>query len=430
MNLDVRTITEDDLPNWVRARRTGYVLPPTPGRTELAFRRELMDLSRAQGAFDAGRCVATYRSFTQRISVPGGASVTANAVSNVSVSATHRRRGLLSRMIDRDLREAAERGDAAATLIAAEYPIYGRFGFGPATRVTEWEVDVARSGVDPRHAGPGDGGRVDYVDVSELRELGPALYERVRAVRHGLVDRTDVWWRRNTGALPMDDAPWTEPFAVVHRSAEGTVDGLLVFTADDRWEAKLPHQTATVLDLVAVSPAAERALWLFLLSVDWITSVRTGYRAPDDLLPDLLPDPRAARVVMDADLLWLRPLDVPALLRSRTYAVGGSLVLDVTDPAGPGPSSGSVGGGRSGSSGPAAGRFLLDAGPDGATCTRTTRPADLTLPAAVLGSLFLGGESAVRLAALGRVAEERPGAAGRADALLRTGRRPWCADIF
>ncbi|MEV4924958.1 GNAT family N-acetyltransferase [Streptomyces roseoverticillatus] len=419
MSLDVRTITEDDLPNWIRARRTGYVQSPTPSKTEVAFRRELMDLARAQGAFDAGRCVATYRSFTQRLSVPGGASVTANAVSNVSVSATHRRRGLLSRMIDRDLREAAERGDAAATLIAAEYPIYGRFGFGPATRVTEWEVDVFRTGVDPRHAGPGDGGRVDYVDVAELREHGPALYERVRAVRHGLVDRTDVWWRRNTGALPMDDAPWTEPSAVVHRSAEGTVDGLLVFTADDRWEAKLPHQTATVLDLVAVSPAAERALWLFLLSVDWITSVRTGYRAPDDLLPDLLPDPRAARVVTDADLLWLRPLDVPALLEARTYPVAGPLVLDVTDPAGPG-----------GASGPAAGRFLLDAGPDGAGCARTARPADLTLPAAALGSLFLGGESAVRLAALGRVAEERPGAAGRADALLRTGRRPWCADVF
>ncbi|MFF7728637.1 GNAT family N-acetyltransferase [Streptomyces sp. NPDC008001] len=415
MSIDVRTITEDDLPDWIRARRTGYVMPPTPGKTEIAFRRELMDFPRAQGAFDDGRCVATYRSFTQRLSVPGGASVTTNAISNVSVSATHRRRGLLSRMIDRDLREAAERGDAAATLVAAEYPIYGRYGFGPATRVTEWEVDVPRAGVDPRYAGPGDGGRVDYVDVAELRQLGPALYERVRAGRHGLVDRSDVWWRRNTGALPIDDVPWTEPSAVVYRAADGTgrVDGMLVFTADDRWEAKLPHQTATVLDLVAVSPAAERALWLFLLSVDWITRVRTGYRAPDDLLPDLLPDPRAARVVTDADLLWLRPLDVPQLLRARTYPVAGALVLDVTDP-----------------DGPAAGRFLLDAGPGGASCTRTARPADLTLPAGALGSLFLGDESAVRLAALGRVTEERPGAAARADALLRTGRRPWCADIF
>lgn len=93
MSLDIRTITDADLPDWARARRTGYLLPPSVSKTELAFRRELMDLERTQGAFDDGRCVATYRSFTQRLSVPGGASVTANAVSNVSVSATHRRRG-------------------------------------------------------------------------------------------------------------------------------------------------------------------------------------------------------------------------------------------------------------------------------------------------------------------------------------------------
>ncbi len=47
-----------------------------------------------------------------------------------------------------------------------------------------------------------------------------------------------------------------------------------------------------------------------------------------------------------------------------------------------------------------------------------------------LGTLYLGDESAVRLAALGRVEELRPGAAARADTLLRTSRRAWCPDIF
>jgi hypothetical protein len=36
----------------------------------------------------------------------------------------------------------------------------------------------------------------------------------------------------------------------------------------------------------------------------------------------------------------------------------------------------------------------------------------------------------VRLAALGALDEETPGAAARADLLLHTGRRPWCPDIF
>ncbi|WKK26652.1 GNAT family N-acetyltransferase [Streptomyces olivoreticuli] len=412
MTPDIRTVTEADLPEWSKALRTGFLRPPTPSKEEIEFRTPTHATPRTQGAFDGDRCVATFRSFTQRLSMPGGADVTTDAVSNVAVSPTHRRRGLLSRMMAEDLRAARERGDAAATLIAAEYPIYGRYGFGPASWVTEWEVEVARTGLDRRYGGPEDGGRVDFADPADVREHGPGLHERMRAVRHGAVDRSERWWLTNTGALP-NGKPWQEPFAVLYRSPEGTVDGLLAYTADDTWETKLPQCSATVLDLTAVTPAAERALWRFLLSVDWITRVRTGFRAPDDVLPLLLPDPRAARVLTHADHLWVRPLDVPALLEARTYASSGALVLEVTDP-----------------DGLAGGRFLLDAGPDGARCAPTGRAADLTLSVGELGTLALGDESAVRLAALGRIDEERAGAVARADVLLRTARRPWCPDIF
>src|SRR5688572_30034261 len=124
MSLEVRTIGESELTDWSRALRTGFLMPPAVTKKEVEFRRAGSDIERIQGAFDDGRCVATFRSFAQRITVPGGAAVTASAVSNVTVSPTHRRRGLLSRMMDRDLRAAKERGEAASTLISAEYPIY------------------------------------------------------------------------------------------------------------------------------------------------------------------------------------------------------------------------------------------------------------------------------------------------------------------
>ncbi|GHG64448.1 GNAT family N-acetyltransferase [Streptomyces griseocarneus] len=416
MSLEVRTIDDTDLPDWLRAMRIGFLQPPVVPKEEIEIRRAGMDFERTQGAFDAatGRCVGTFRSFTQRITVPGGASVTTNAVTNVTVAPTHRRRGLLSRMVDRDLRAAKERGDAAATLLSAEYPIYGRYGFGPATWVTEWEVDVAGARLDARYAGPDGGGRIDLVDSAGVREFGPGLHERLRTLRHGVVDRTDRWWRFATGELALHtEASWTEPFHALYRSADGTVEGLLTYTADDVWEAKRSRTTATVRSLIAVSAEAERALWHYLLSVDWVTRVMTGLRAPDDLLPLLLPDPRAARVTTHADHLWLRPLDTPVLLEARTYTGAGSLVLEVDDPAGL-----------------AGGRFLLEAGPDGASCVPTTRPAELALGVGELGALVLGDESAVRLAALGRVTEERPGAAERAELLLRTARRPWCPDQF
>ncbi|MFE7624200.1 GNAT family N-acetyltransferase [Streptomyces sp. NPDC057509] len=414
--LDIRTVTPSEFPDWLRALNTGFLRPPTPSDEEVAGRLSYMDLSRVQGVFDAGRCVATFRSFAQELTVVGGATVPTDAVTNVTVSPTHRRRGLLSRMMAADLAAAKERGDVAATLIAAEYPIYGRYGFGPAAGTTEWEIDVHRTGLDPHRRVPeaGDGGRIDLVDGAEIRELGPALHDRLRARQHGVVSRDPRWWDLLTGQSLFPDDPWTEPFYALYRGPEGTVDGMLAYRADANWsDAKQPLNRATVRSLIATTPAAERALWHFLCSVDWIATIRTGPRPADDLLPLLLPDPRAARVVTQADFLWARVLDVVRALEARTYAVPGSLVLEVHD-----------------GSGLAAGRFHLDASPSGATCVPTTRSADLAMDVRELGTLWLGDESVSRLVALGRVEESVPGAAAAADGVFRTARRPWCPDVF
>ncbi|MGV9250588.1 GNAT family N-acetyltransferase [Streptomyces sp. NPDC003697] len=413
-DIDVRPITEAEFPDWLRAVRTGFLRAPQVSDEELEARRGQFSTGRYLGAFDAGRCVATFRSFDQELTAVGGAPVAADAVTGVTVTATHRRRGLLTRMMTRDLAAAKERGDTVATLIAAEYPIYGRYGFGPAVSTAEWTIDVPRTGLDPRWSGPDDGGRIDLVDGGDVRKLGPELHERLRRSRPGVISRDERWWQVATGALRPEPGPWTEPFHALYRSADGTVEGLVGYVCDDTWgDGKQPLNTATVKSLIAVSPAAERALWRYLCSIDWITRVRTGYRAPDDLLPLYLPDPRAARITTQADWLWVRILDVPRALQARTYEGEGTLVLEVTDP-----------GGLTG------GRLRLEASPDGASCTPTTRSADLTLGVSELAALWLGDESAVRLAALGTVQEERAGAVRVADALLRTSRRPWCPDMF
>ncbi|HLL37551.1 MAG TPA: GNAT family N-acetyltransferase [Streptomyces sp.] len=413
-DLDVRLITEDEIPDWLRAVAVGFLRSETITEEEIAARASGILTDRTVGAFDGGRCVATLRSFPQELTAVGGAVVAANAVTNVTVSATHRRRGLLTRMMGRDLAAAKERGDVVATLIAAEYPIYGRYGFGPATTTAEWTVDVPRAGLDPRWAGPADGGRIDLADGAEVRKLGPELYERVRRAQHGAVNRDERWWQINTGALRVLP-DWKDPFYAVYRSPAGEVEGMAAYTVDDRWgDAKQPGNTATVKWLVAAEPRAERALWRQLCSIDWVTRVKSGWRAPDDLLPLCLPDPRAARITTQADWMWVRILDVVRALEARSYQGAGELVLEVVDP-----------GGFTG------GRYLLQAGEDGrGVCAATSREADLTLDVSGLGALWLGDESAVRLAAAGRVRETRAGAARRADALLRTSRRPWCPDSF
>ena len=66
---------------------------------------------------------------------------TAAALTNVTVSATHRRQGLLRQMITAALAAAAERGEHLGILIASEYPIYGRFGYGPAAEAANYIID-------------------------------------------------------------------------------------------------------------------------------------------------------------------------------------------------------------------------------------------------------------------------------------------------
>src|SRR5579859_1099294 len=123
----IRTVADEaEFAQWHKALLGGFLLAVPPVPEAVAAFWAHADPARAQGVFDAGRCVATFCSFTHQVTLPGGAPLTSNAITDVSVAATHRRRGLLSRMMATDLAAARERGDALASLIASEYPIYGR----------------------------------------------------------------------------------------------------------------------------------------------------------------------------------------------------------------------------------------------------------------------------------------------------------------
>ncbi|MGW8374190.1 GNAT family N-acetyltransferase [Streptomyces sp. ODS28] len=418
MALDIRTLsTNEEFDAWMRGAATGFLRADKITDEEIRTRLGAVELDRIQGAFDGGRCVGTFRTIPQELTVPGGATVSSCGVSGVTVSPTHRRRGLLGRMMANAMEAAKERGDVLASLVAAEYRIYGRYGYGPAAWSAEWTVEIPRSGFDPRYAGPSDGGRVDLADPDEVLRVMPEVYERYRVQQHrqGIIDRDEMWWKRTVGAARFPGDGFTPRFYAVYRDAQGVPQGLAVYVVDDHWTGQQPDVTATVHTLFGTSPEAERALWHYVLSIDWVSRVATGSRSPDDVLPHLLPDPRGARITSYADFLWVRPLDVPRMLEARTYDTHGALVLEVRDAAGF-----------------ADGRFRLETAPGegGAKCAPTRDDADLALDVAELGRLFLGDESVSRLLATGRAEERRAGAAATGDAVFRTARRPWCPDTF
>lgn len=410
MPVEIRTLQRDDAPAFLATMRTTFLQPPAAGDARARFWLERMrpDLDRSWGAFDGDRCVGTFRTLPLELTVPGGASITADGVSAVTVSPTHRRRGVLTGMMREGLRAAADRGDPVSILIAAEYPIYGRYGFGPATHDATWEVDrtAAAAGLPE--------GTVEPVEVAELRELAPPVYERARRQRPGGLGRPEQRWDLDFGlAHPEGEKPEWTGYAVVHRDPGGAVDGYLRWHADDTWEGMLPTGTLHVDELASTSRAAYADLWRFVLGVDLVRTVRAEERRVDEPLPWLLADARAARPVQRWDRLWLRPLDVPAALRARGYSTQGSVVLDVVDPGGY-----------------AAGRFALDAGPDGADCVPTSRDADVTLPVPALGAAYLGGTRLATLAEAGLVDEHTPGGLAAADRLLAGDLVPWCTLHF
>jgi predicted acetyltransferase len=115
-----------------------------------------------------------------------------------------------------------------------------------------------------------------------------------------------------------------------------------------------------------------------------------------------------------SDFLWARLLDVPGALAARRYRVADRLTVEVVDPFRPA----------------SGGRFVLDAGPDGATCAPTSAPADLTLTASDLGAAYLGSTPLWPAAAAGRVDTHRRGVVDAFDRLFGSARPSWCNTWF
>jgi predicted acetyltransferase len=405
-DLAVRPIERSEVDRWIQSKAVGFLTHPHEGEGD--YYVDDMDLGRSWGAFDGTTVVGTLRSFATPLTVPGPAEVTSAALTNVTVSPTHRRRGLLTQMITRDLRQSAERGEPVGILIASEYPIYGQFGYGAAVHAATYTVDTRtarflRSAV----------GRVELVDLATLRRLAPPVYERVRAAQPGAIGRNDRWWDRTTQQVEIPGVTPTPGYQAVYRGPDQQVEGYVRYTASSQWDQMRPKGTLSVAELVAATPEAYLGLWRYCCDVDLITRVEAGDRSIEEPLAWLLSDGRSVRQSGQFDFLWVRILDVATALAARRYPTEARLVLDVVDPLG-------ITGGR----------FVLDGSPTGASCTPTDSNADLSVPIDSLGSLYLGGISALTLADAGRIDEHTSGAVLKADSLFRSPVVPWCSTWF
>jgi predicted acetyltransferase len=407
-DFELRPVTPEEVPAFTRVDLAAFgERPPDPARLELDWTS--LELDRTLAAFDGDEIVGTGRLFSFELTMPGGRLLPAAAVSWIAVLPTHRRRGILSAIKQVQLDDAVEHGEPLAMLYASEGGIYRRFGYGIATSSMSVTVDSRHS----EFLHPVPEGQVRLVDEDAARKLFPEIFDRVRRVQPGAVQRVDAWW--------PDQFFWPEPdehgtrFYSVYESVEGRLDGYAAYRTEMRWDNG-PQGTVHVRDLVTLTPQARAVLWRYLLDVD-LTEKLSAWVVPlDEPLRWMLAESRRMRVGRSGESLWLRVLDAPAALMARTYAAPGRVVFDVVDRFRP--------------DGGAAGRVELDGGPDGAEARRTKSDPDLVLHVAELGAILLGGVRPSTLARAGLVDERAPGALAVADAMFMVDPLPFSMTGF
>ena len=425
---------------------------PMPEK-QRAERIEQFEFDRSLAAYDGGTPVGCTGIYSLRMYVPG-ATVPVAGVTYVAVLPTHRRRGILSSLMHRQLSDLRDRGEAVAALWASETPIYGRYGYGAASWQVSCTFERGDGALGRQAPEPGPGLRLRLAGPETVRAEVGKLYDTVLPTRPGMYARDEHWWNRRLATMDNGLTGDGDPVHCLLAEDDSGPRGYAVYAATSRWNEGtfLPDGRVSISEVVAIDPAATAAIWRDLLSRDLTGEFETLLRPVDDPLLYLLSDMRRARRRL-VDALWVRLVDVPRALAQRRYASQVDVVIEVTDrllpqnqgrwrlrtepgpgaggqagrgPGGQarrGPDGGSPGGGLPGfAAGPAAGLA--------AECTAASGPADLSVDVSGLGAAYLGGTRLGGLAEAGLITEHRAGALAALSAAMSWDPAPWCPMIF
>jgi len=401
-HLSFATLDLDDDSDEGAARVSGWLEAVMRGFHQSSpteeFRTRWLESQRTDGAVNRGVWeatelplastvpVATFGHFVKTLNT-GGAIVPVWMITDVTVAPTHRRRGLMRRLMTENLDLAAAAGVPVAVLTASEGSIYQRFGFGPATREEHVRVDKSRFRLRRR---PDEGGRMAMVAAADAWPTLSAVFDRHHRQTRGSVARPkpyEVWLRGYDWDEQSEDR---KQRLAVHLDSTGEPDGFVAYAMKNKDDVGVVE----VRDMVAACSSAHLALWQFLADID-LAEVVTAPAPLVDPLQHALVDHRARRLTSVNDHLWVRILDLVAALEARPWFGEGELILRVLDDLGH-----------------ANGTVRIEAGGGRAMVRSGSAPPDITLDVETLGALYLGDVPVDVLARAGRIV-------GSEDALLR-----------
>jgi predicted acetyltransferase len=397
MAIEIRVPTYDEWPAVYRADARTFGVSATP--EDIEELRPIHELDRFRVAFENGKIVGAAGAYAMEVTVPGGATVPMGGVTWVSTAATHRRQGLMRRVLGAVHDDIDARGEPVATLLASDSGIYEHVEYGIATRVAFNVVNPRLTRMrDEYRTAPGS---VQYLEGDEIVPAVSAIWDRFRRLRAGECGRTPeaqafLFDLRNK---PMGSQ--TPAHYLGHR------DGFAVYRMENHWNDGHPAHVLHLVELAALTPDAHAALWQTLLGIDLVGEIRSFNIAPDDPLPFLLENPRALRTREVNDGVWVNVRNIPTCFGARTYRTTDRIVVE---------SDGK--------------RWAIEGGPEGASCTAVKTRADLVTTHAWFSSLLYGGVLPSALVAGRRMTPRDADVLARADLFFTTSLAPHCQERY
>lgn len=409
----VRTLRDDE---WSRVVEVdghafGNIIEPEMAERE----RRLMEPGRTVGAFDGDTLCGVATAFSFDLTVPGAVAPAAG-VSWVGVLPVYRRRGVLRALMRHQLYDVRERGrEALAVLWASEPQIYGRFGYGLASRA--YSVTVPRNPSALRADVPQDETlRLRIVDAQDWKVTADVYADATR-LRPAMLARDERWHEHAVIDLP-GRREGKSPLRCVVAEDEDRVRGYVRYSTKPDWSTGQAAGTVHVREIIAVDSDALAALYAYLFDLDLMATTEIWNVPVDDPLLHWSTNVRAVAPKLN-DSLYVRVLDVGRALSQRAYSVPIDTTLEITDDMCPWNS----------------GRWRVIGGPEGGRCEPVGadeggREADLSLAVVDLGAAYLGGTTLHELSLAGRVTEHRAGAVAAASAAFSWSPAPWCPAVF
>ena len=315
---------------WEEYRSTvnviGHYFGWQPTAEEVERFAQTLPPDRLFAVFDGPEIVAGTGSFPLELTVPGGPLPCAG-VTVVGVLPSHRRQGLLTRMMKAQHRDIRERGEPLAALWASEETIYGRFGYGLSLLQLMVKGETRelglRAGLRSERAACG------WSTTARRWRRSRASTSRCRRLQPGFVSRSRDWWELRK----LDDSP--------ERRRGGGPLNRAIFEVDRPARRIRPLSSRLQPGRRRVAKDAARAggdrgrsagdargLEIPPPDRDGMDELEAWLLPLDHPLLHLVARINLLRAKV-GDGLWLRPVDVGAALSARSYAGDGRATLEI-----------------------------------------------------------------------------------------------------